>query len=268
MASVYADNARFSLTTTLAASDGGSGGDSSTASTSTRRSSRSKHNNNSGKPTAPGAAYAAVARRLNNVSGSSDDAAAAERLLVGCIDVLHCLTHLPATRHDVDNAVIDAFELGEQLALITVHSQFHDAQSDTVLAFSRVFTVAPAPTGSAAETAGWGVVLLNDQLNVSTARSRSFTPSQPLALDTPTSATHATAPSSFSFGVAAPNLTSSSLASSSRALAQTFAGVPSAPPIQPDLLDKFIYVTSLKSFTIFICVFICFEPFVLFLCFY
>jgi hypothetical protein len=123
LADIYADNARFSLTTTIDATstNNNSSNNSSTATTSRRSSSRGS------RQASPGAPYANIARRLGTQSGTGGGGGGGsavdnnDRLMSGRIDVLHCLAHLPATRHDVDNAIIEAFEIGPGLALLSIH---------------------------------------------------------------------------------------------------------------------------------------------------
>jgi len=89
---------------------------------------------------------------------------------VGHINIIHTLKQLPQTKHSPD-LVIDSFLLrvqGRETLLVSFHGSFWENPDGVNRSYDRIVTLAPAPPNSKARTAGWQVVIINDQLSVTT----------------------------------------------------------------------------------------------------
>jgi nuclear RNA export factor len=242
---LYAENSLFSLTTTLQPSIVRERPRRGAASTTV--------------PTDTAGIYIGASRNLvTSVAASSSDAAhastssssARDRVQRGRINILHQLLQLPASTHDVDTLVIDAYVVREALVLVSVHGFFLENDSGEVHSFSRTFTLTPAPADSGAMLQGWPVIVLNDQLCVRPApQRRHFTPvatgaAAGAAITVLPTTQVALGPAvSQSFGMQLPQSLTFGRPFAAAAAAATTAA---STTLSPDALQKLIYVTSLK----------------------
>lgn len=99
----------------------------------------------------------------------------AQRIVVGNEAIVKRLCSLPATFHDIsrgENFVTDGWQMqGTQpnypaVLFLTVHGEFTEVSSGTLLSFDRTLLVAPSAPGSRAHTAGWSYVILTESLIV------------------------------------------------------------------------------------------------------
>lgn len=238
---LYAENSLFSLTTTLHPSIVRERPRRGAASTTV--------------PTDTAGIYIGASRNLAaSASAASGEAHAStpssrDRVQRGRINILHQLLQLPASTHDVDSLVMDAYVVREALVLVSVHGFFLENDSGEVHSFSRTFTLTPAPADSGAMLQGWPVIVLNDQLCVRPApQRRNFTPVATAAAAAPITVLPTTQVAlgpavSQSFGMQLPQSLTFGRPFAAAAAAATTAA---STTLSPDALQKLVYVTSLK----------------------
>jgi hypothetical protein len=242
---LYAENSLFSLTTTLHPSI-------------VRERPRRGAAASTTVPTDTAGIYIAASRNLAASAASASGEAhastpsARDRVQRGRINILHQLLQLPASTHDVDSLVMDAYVVREALVLVSVHGFFLENESGEVHSFSRTFTLTPAPADSGAMLQGWPVIVLNDQLCVRPApQRRNFTPVAAAAVAAPITVLPTTQVAlgpavSQSFGMQLPQSLTFGRPFAAAAAAAAAATTAASTTLAPDALQKLVYVTSLK----------------------
>ncbi|KAJ2336956.1 nuclear mRNA export, poly(A)+RNA binding protein [Coemansia sp. RSA 2681] len=118
--------------------------------------------------------YIRISRNLARVKSHAKRTSA---LIVGRDAIIQTIAHLPATQHPVQDAqrfsfdawqveVSGAHGVSHTVAIVVIHGEFVEVQSQNVISFDRVFALAPAQPGSAAAAIGSPCVIVNDQLTL------------------------------------------------------------------------------------------------------
>jgi len=95
-------------------------------------------------------------------------------LHVGPEEIVKAMLALPKTTHriagdEADRFVIDAWPVAtgaNMLLFVSVHGEFIEAPSQGIRSFDRSLALAPSPANSKAQSDGWDVMILSDQLIV------------------------------------------------------------------------------------------------------
>ncbi|KAJ2057173.1 nuclear mRNA export, poly(A)+RNA binding protein [Coemansia sp. S155-1] len=118
--------------------------------------------------------YIRISRNLVRVKSHMKRASA---LIVGRNAIMQAIGQLPATQHPVQDAQRFSFDAWQAevpgahgvpltVAILVIHGEFTETQSQSVISFDRVFALAPALPGSAAASIGSPCVIVNDQLTL------------------------------------------------------------------------------------------------------
>lgn len=93
-----------------------------------------------------------------------------ERLQTGRVNIVHLLSTLPASHHQLEHFTVDSYMLPPvgtlQIMAVNVHGHFWEVETGVNRSFDRSFLLTPAPPGSRALQYGLPVVVMNDMLHV------------------------------------------------------------------------------------------------------
>ncbi|KAI0040094.1 NTF2-like protein [Auriscalpium vulgare] len=135
----------------------------------------------------------AGSRNLSRVGGAMDKIL--QSLHVGREEVVKTMSSFPAMRHDPSGSpekfLVDAWPITQEnltMLFVSVHGQFTEELSGGIRSFDRTFVLVPAPEGSRAQAAGWGVEILSDQLVIRAYSSHEAWTPGPLLVQAPAAA--------------------------------------------------------------------------------
>ncbi|KAJ2881542.1 nuclear mRNA export, poly(A)+RNA binding protein [Coemansia aciculifera] len=144
--------------------------------------------------------YLRISRNLTRIKSHVKRTSA---LIVGRDAIIQTITQLPATHHPVQDAQRFSFDAWQAevpgasgvpltVAIVVIHGEFTEVQSQNIISFDRVFALAPAQPGSAAAAIGSPCVIVNDQLTL--RRYNGFHSWLAMPADPPTATSSALAP--------------------------------------------------------------------------
>ncbi len=114
--------------------------------------------------------YIGANRNLLELCG---DAKADDRralLKIGPVHVVHLLSTLPRTKHQVDQFVADVFLIpNKQMLSVTIKGTFVDCDTNEVRTFHRVFLLVPVPSN--ASNSPFPALITNDELYIGAAKA-------------------------------------------------------------------------------------------------